>query len=256
MPAPCPRKCRLLSRAWVLAIAVMVGVLGLPAGVQAGYGPFEWGESIRAATKKLGKIRLAPRPDAEDVLFEAKVLRAERDEKVRLARLKKKPAADIRRLSKAKPAKARLSAHFYWVELGPLDAKVVLHFLDERLTGAEVGVLFTAAERAAAGELLDLLAEKYGPAKVRRGADAPNAPVVDVFEAADTDIEAYQQPATGGQSGYLRLVYRGREQQARVDAYLKSLAERAAAIEEASRPKGPSPEEREAARRAALRQHL
>lgn len=256
MLALCRPPYRVLPQAWLLAVAVALGVFGVPSGVQAGYGPFEWGESLRAVTKKLGKIRVAPRTDAEPVLFEAKVLRAERDEKVRLARLKKKPAADIRRLSRAKPSKARLSAHFYWVELGPLDAKVVLHFLDERLTGAEVGVLFAASDREAAGELLDLLAEKYGPAKRRRGADAPNAPIVDVFEAPGTDIEAYQQPATGGQSGFLRLVYHEREQKERVDAYLKSLAERAAALEEARRSKGPSPEEREAARKAALRQHL
>jgi hypothetical protein len=239
------------------ALAVALAVLcALPATAWAGYGPFEWGESLKSVGKKLGKVRLAPRTDVEVVLFEDKVLRAERDEKVRLARLKKKPAADIRRLSRAKPSKARLSAHFYWVELGPLDAKVVLQFLDERLTAAEVAVLFAANERAAAGEILDLLTEKYGPARSRRGADAPGAPVVDVFEAAGTDIEAYQQPAVGGQSGFLRLLYRGREQKDRVETYLKSLAERAAALEEARRPKGPTPEELEAARRAALLQHL
>jgi len=245
---------RVLLPAWLLAVAVALGVLCSSA--HAGYGPFEWGEHVRTVTKKLGKLRLAPRTDAEPVLLEARVLRAERDEKVRLARLKKKPAADIRRLSRAKPSRARLSAYAYWVELGPLDAKVVLHFLDERLTGAEVGVLFTASDREAAALVLDLLAEKYGAAKHRRGEEAANAPVVDVFEAPGTDIEAYQQPATAGQSGFLRLVYRGREQHERLDAYLGSLAERAAALEEARRPKGPSPEEREAARKAAIRQNL
>lgn len=221
-----------------------------------GYGAFDWGESVKSIGKKLGKQKLSPHTALEAAALEARVLRAERDEKVRLARLKKRPAADIRRLQKAKPGKPRLSAGYYWVALGPLDAKVVLQFLDERLTGTEVQVLFEAPQRAAAAELLDLMQAKYGAPKEHRGAEAPTAPALDVFDGGDTEIEAYQQPAVNGRSGFLRLVYRSKDRHESVVKHLESLEARWQAISQARNPPGPTPEERDAQRKALLMQHL
>lgn len=239
-----------------LTFALAVALLAPGFARAGGYGPFDWGESLKSATKKLDGQKLTPRTDLDTVIFESRVLRDERDEKVRLARLKKKPAAEIRRLQKAPPAKARLSAWYYWVELGNLDAKVVLHFLDERLTSAEVNVLFEAPQREAAAELLDLMQSKYGPPKAHRGAESPTAPVVDTFDAGDTEIEAYQSPVVHGRSGFLRLIYRSKDRQETLSTYLTQLTERRKALEQSRNPPGPSPEEREMHRKAALMQHL
>ena len=221
-----------------------------------GYGAFDWGERLKSVTKKLDGRRFTPRTDLETVTLETRVLRGERDEKVRLARLKKKPASEVRRLQRVKPAKTRLSAGFYWLELGPLEAKVVLHFLDERLTSAEVNVLFEAHQRAAAAELLDLLQAKYGAPKAHRGADSPGAPAVDLFDGGDTDVEAYQQPVHDGRSGFLRLIYRSKERRDTVLTYLGDLEARWRALQEARHPPGPSAAERDTQRKADLMQHL
>lgn len=242
--------------ALALALALSVALSGAGPAWAGGYGPFDWGDSLKSATKKLDGRKLTPRTDLETVLAESRLLRDERDEKVRLARLKKKPAAEIRRLQKAPPAKARLSAWYYWIELGNLDAKVVLHFLDERLTSAEVNVLFEAAQREAAAELLDLMQSKYGAPKEHRGAEAPGAPVVDTFDAGDTEIEAYQSPAVSGRTGFLRLIYRSKDRREAVSTYLAQFEERRKALDLARNPPGPSPEEREMHRKAALMQHL
>jgi hypothetical protein len=242
--------------ALALVFASALALFGPGPAWAGGYGPFDWGEGLKSATKKLDGRKLTPRTDLETVIAEARLLRDERDEKVRLARLKKKPAAEIRRLQKAPPAKARLSAWYYWVELGNLDAKVVLHFLDERLTSAEVNVLFEAAQREAAAELLDLMQSKYGAPKEHRGAESPAAPVVDTFDAGDTEIEAYQQPAVNGRKGFLRLIYRSKDRRETITTYLGQLEERRKALDLARNPPGPTPEEREMHRKSALMQHL
>ena len=239
------------------ALALMACLL--PAAARAGgYGGFDWGQSqvsIAKALAKTGKA-LRPRGDVEAVQLEARVQAAEHEEKIRRAVEKKRPAADIRRLKKAKRPAPRLSAQFYWVELGPLDAKVLLHFLDLRLVAAEVDVPFAASQRPAVAELLDLLESKYGAPKEHRGAAAPEAPVVDLFDAGDTTVEAWQQPAARGRSGLLHLVYHARERREARDGYLEELRTRLEAVELARKPKGPTPEERESARKAALLQHL
>lgn len=240
----------------LFGLLVVFGPWAAPVARAGGYGPFDWGEGLRSIGKKLDGRKLQARSDVDALMFEARVLRLERDEKVRQARLKKKPAADIRRLQKAKPAKARLSAYAYWVELGALDAKVLLHLLDERLTSAEVHVLFEPSQRAAAGELLDLMQSKYGAPKAHRGAATPDAPAVDVFDAGDTEIEAFQQPAVGSRAGFLRIMYRSKDRAEVVTHYLDDLAARLKAIELARNPPGPTAEERELHRKSALMQNL
>lgn len=240
-----------------LALAVCLALALVPAPAAAGgYGGLDWGESIRGAQKKLKEAAPRPRTDVEALALEARVLTDERDEKVRLAILKKRPRADIVRLRRAPPAKARLAALGYWVDLGPLDGKVILSFFDDRLYAAEVTVIVPSALRASAGELLDLLVEKYGPPREHRGEEKAGAPAVDVFVQGDTRIEAFQQPATAGRNGLVQLVYLAPERQKLADAYVEDLHARAEMIATARHPQGPTEEEREAARKAALLRHL
>ena len=231
-------------------------LVAAPRAEAGGYGGVEWGETLRSALKKLKERQPRPRTDLEPIVFEDRVLREERDEKVRVAIQKKRSRADIARLRKLSLARARFAALYYWVDLGPLDGKVVLSFLDDKLTSAEVDVLYQPSERGAAAELLDLVEQKYGAPKEHRGDDKPGAPAVDIFEAENTRIEAYQQPAVAGRGGLLRLTYRNPERALEVDRFMDDLHNRLEQLEQARHTLGPTPEERDAARKAALMRHL
>ena len=106
-------------------------LVAAPRAEAGGYGGVEWGETLRSALKKLKERQPRPRTDLEPIVFEDRVLREERDEKVRVAIQKKRSRADIARLRKLSLARARFAALYYWVDLGPLDGKVVLSFLDD-----------------------------------------------------------------------------------------------------------------------------
>ncbi len=221
-----------------------------------GYGDFAWGDARRAIETSLGKKRFTPRNDTAFVVLEVEVRALERSEALRIARKEKKSARELRKLKAEKPEAARFGGLSYWVDLGRLDAQVVLHFLDDRLWGVDVSAPFDAGSRAQAAEVLDLLAKKYGDPIAHRGDEREGAPVVDVFDAFDATLEAFQQPARAGRRGFLRLEYRARDLSGAARAYVDELRASRRDLELVRNPPPPTREALDARRREAILKHL
>lgn len=221
-----------------------------------GYGDFAWGETRPTIETSLGKKRVTPRKDTAFVVLEVEVRALERSEALRIARKEKKSAKELRKLKAQKPEPARFGGLSYWIDLGRLDAQVVLHFLDDRLWGVDVSAPFDAGSRAQAAEVLDLLARKYGDPIAHRGDEREGAPVVDVFDAFDATLEAFQQPARAGRRGFLRLEYRARDLAGAARAYVDELRASRRDLELARNPPPPTREALDARRREAILKHL
>lgn len=192
-----------------------------------GYGRFRWGESVEACRKK--EPRLRPRPDAEPVAQEREVLALERREQASRARARGPDA--YARWKELKQPEPRLDAHGYWLELAGLPARVTLLFIDDKLFGADVGILFAADRRDRASRVLDLLVEKYGPPTAARGGDPPDQTSVREHDTGDGTLTVFVQPPADDAPGLLRLRYRSIAHGRVAERYVEDLRGRRARAE-------------------------
>jgi hypothetical protein len=202
-----------------LPVALCALLLAPPA-LAGGYGQFSWGTSIKKVKKKLRKARLREAPDAEHVAFErqalAEVLAFERRE------AKRKGRKAWRAYRRSKKPKARLRAMRHWVKLYGLHARVELRFVDKKLYGAVVRVLYSDDQKTTAGRLLDLLAEKYGdPTSTATDPDGKRTRMS--FDAGDGRLTVFTETATKKKRGILRLGYLATNIGSSVERYLEGI---------------------------------
>lgn len=199
---------------------VLTVVLLAPPALAGGYGQFAWGTPVKTVKKKLRKIRLRDAADAEHVAFErqalSEILAFERAEAKRKGR---KAWRTFRRSKKPKP---RLTALRHWVRLYGLHARVELRFVDRKLYGAVVRVLYADQEKGAAGRLLDLVAEKYGD-PTSTAADSDGRRTRMSFDAGDGRLTVFTETATKKKRGILRLGYLATNIGSAVERYLEGI---------------------------------
>ncbi len=243
-----------------IAVALLLAatILAPDAARAVGYGRFRWGETSAECLKKEAKLR--PRLDVEAVALERRTLKAARDEDEARARAAGPKALarwreSMRGADKKKPP--RLSAREYWVEVGGLPARVTLLFLDDKLYGAEVGVLERRGARERGEQLEALLREKYGPPTRARGAETPAAARAGEFDTGDGTLQFFRQPAGNDEGGILQLTYRSAAFGPIADGYVEALQGQLMRIEgareEARRAKAAA---KDGEREAAILQHL
>ena len=218
-----------------------------------GYGGFAWGESEASVRKQLKAARPRAELDTEGLSFERTVLKLEVRDRQFEARKAAKKGAKARQEA---PIKARLSALSYWVKLDALDGRVLLHFFDGRLYGADLDLPFEAAFAEDALLLLKLIEGKYGTPKSHRGAETKGAAVLDVFETREVKLEVFHQPPSRGHGGFVNLLYRSRDVGPQVFKYMTELRERRDTVDSKRRAFVPTQKDREADRAARLLKNL
>ena len=135
-----------------------------PENRAGGYGQFPWGTSLKAIEKHHRGMK--PYRDAEAV-------RTEREAENRIydaarAQAKARGKKAFRAFRRKGRAPLRLSATRHWLKLGGLPARVQMHFFDRELYEVRIHLLYRRKERARAGEILDVLVDKYGQPKIGR----------------------------------------------------------------------------------------
>ena len=207
---------------------LLAALLAAPPALAGGYGQFGWGATVSKVKTALKKTRLREAPDAEHVSFEREALATigafER------AEAKRKGRKAWRRWRRRKKPKARLRAQRHWVRLFGLHARVELRFVDQRLYGAVVRVLYSEEQKGRAGEILDLLVSKYGePTDTAADGDGQRSRLS--FDAGDGQLTVFTETAEKKKRGILRLGYQARVIGGAVDRYLEGIRGRLIQVE-------------------------
>jgi hypothetical protein len=236
----------------VAALVVVLGVLGPAAAGATGYGRFQWGESTQSCRKK--EPRLRPRADVEVVELERTTLKLIRAEDEARARAAGKEA--LARWKKSEQPKPRLAALETWIDVGGLPARATLLFIDDKLFGADVGVLEERGQRSRGDEVEALLRKKYGDPAKARGAETPEAPRAAELDAGDGTLQTFRQPATDREGGIIHLSYRSANYGPLAESYVESLQGRRLRIESAREEARQGGDARDEKREAAILDHL
>ncbi len=188
----------------------------------AGYGQFEWDTPLKTVKRRLKKQRVRVAQDAEPVAFERDALAETRAFDKKEARRKGRKA--WRAWRRSKKSKRRLTALRYWVRIYGLPARVELRFMDRKLYGAVVRVLYDEARKANAGQVLDLLVEKYGEPTNR--AAGPGIRTRMTFDAVDGVLTVLTETSAKKRRGLLRMAYQATRAGAVADRYIDNVRTR------------------------------
>lgn len=170
-----------------------------------GYGQFEWGQAVASVRTVRPQLRRAR--EATDVKLEVGALKKIRAEEARQARLKGAKAYAAWKAESAKRLRRRFASYGHWLKLDGLNTNAQLHFIDGRLYGATVRVLFSRKQIPRADALLGTLTRAYGAPRVF---DNPQ-PVRLLYSISDGSLEVHKLLATKKRNGMLRLDYRATE---------------------------------------------
>ena len=201
--------------------------LGLAGAAHADYGKLRWGASVQQVRKALGKrVKVRAADDLGAAGFERRALARVREEDARHAKAQGKQAwRAFRRLKRERP---RITAHQYWVEIAGLTARVELHFYTHKLYSVVVRVLYQADQKAAAGQILDLLVEKYGdPEPAANGSDAGPGDRAEVtWDGRAERVVLHKRVVTADAPGLLRISYQGHAVGRMAEGHLAALRKR------------------------------
>lgn len=220
-----------------------------------GFGRFTWGSSVEAVREI--EPGITAYAGAEAVTVEAEALeRIHADDKRKAKAAGRKAWKAFRSQPVPKP---RLAAYRFWLDLGGLPGRVELRFVDDRLYGAVVRVLYRAKDKPKAARILDGLVSKYGQPLDPPAGMAPVAerPRLD-FEIPGGRLQVLRRRVKPGDArGMLRLHYRETALSEGVERYLQGLRGRLASLSVAP---DPDPEDRpdaeDAPKADPLLQHL
>ncbi len=166
------------------------------------------------------KIKLRAAREAEPVAFEresiAQVLAFDRKQARRGG---KRAWRTFKRRKKPKP---RLSAYRYWVRINGLATRVELRFVDLRLYGAVVRILYAEAQRSAISRVLDLVAEKYG-APTDQAVEPDGSRTRLDFDAGDGRLTVFTETASKKRRGIVRMAYLANNVGSSVERYLEGI---------------------------------
>ncbi len=234
--------------------ALLLLLLSFGAAHAGGYGQFGWGTPEKEVRKKLKKHRLRASDSARHVEFEREAIREVLEFEKREAKRAGRKA--WRAWRKRKHPKPRLSATRHWVKLFGLPARVELRFVEGRLYGAVVRVLYSEAQKGAAAQMLDLLAEKYGEPTDEAAAPDGSSSRLE-FDAGDGTVKVYTKAASPKDRGILRIAYDSGNMGSAVDRYLEGVRGRLFQVQlEKSRRRDAAEEKKREAKKAELLKHL
>jgi hypothetical protein len=194
-----------------------------PPALAGGYGQFEWETPLKTVKQRLKQRRVRAAPDAEPVAFEKDALAEIQAFDKKQARRKGRKA--WRAWRRSKKARRRLSALRYWLRIYGLHARVELRFMDRKLYGAVVRVLYDEARKTNAGQVLDLLAEKYGE-PTSRAAGPEGVRTRMTFDGADGVLTVFTETAGKKRRGLLRMAYHANRSGALADRYIDAVRAR------------------------------
>lgn len=204
---------------------LLLGLLLTAPALAAGYGQFAWGTSLKKVNRALEKqrVKARPAPDAEPVAFERQALTEIRAFDKKAARAAGRKAWRTWRRSK-KP-KRRMAAVRHWLRIYGLHARIELRFIDRKLYGAVVRVLYDDSQKAQAGQILDLLVEKYGE-PTSRAADPDGVRSRLSFNAGDGELTVFTEAAAKKKRGLLRMAWHANNLGAAADRYTEAVRAR------------------------------
>jgi hypothetical protein len=206
---------------------------GVQEPAASGYGQFPWGTPIKDIAKHHKGMK--PYGDAEPVRTEREA--ANRIYGVARAEAKAKGKKALRAFKKTLRQPLRLHATRHWLKLSGLPARVQMHFFDGELFEVKVHILYRRKERARAGEILDVLVDKYGEPKPPATKEQAEVPVsrrmAMLFQLADGNLEVLRARSTKKTRGMIRLRYLSDSLGIEVEEHLAALKDEVQAIDEA-----------------------